>query len=63
VLEAMLTAAESWAREVALHRLRLYVHEDNRRARAAYRRLGLVDTGGILPYPPDPSRVEQELAK
>lgn len=63
VLEAMLTAVESWAREAALQRLRLYVHEDNPRARAAYRRLGFVDTGAPLPYPPDPSRVEQELAK
>ena len=31
--------------------LRLEVHEDNPRARAAYRRLGFVETGGRRPYP------------
>ena len=31
--------------------LRLEVHEDNRRARAAYARLGFAETGGRRPYP------------
>ena len=31
--------------------LRLEVHEDNPRARAAYARLGFVETGGRRPYP------------
>ena len=52
-----------WARERA-STLRLEVHEDNTRARAAYERLGFVDTGLRKPYPLDPSGDEllMELA-
>jgi len=63
-LDRLLDAVENWARTLeGVTRLRLEVHEDNARARAAYTRRGFVETGGTAPYAPDPSRVELELAR
>jgi ribosomal protein S18 acetylase RimI-like enzyme len=51
-----------WAREEAgVHRLHLYVHEDNVRARAFYRRYGFVETGATMPYDLDPAKLEIEM--
>lgn len=63
VLDELLDQAERWALSVGLNRLRLLVHEDNARARAAYERLGFAPTGGAFPYPLDETRVESELDK
>nr|MYU48324.1 GNAT family N-acetyltransferase [Streptomyces sp. SID7803] len=44
-----------------LERVRLYVHENNPRAAAFYRRFGFVPTGGeSVPMPGDPSARELE---
>ena len=47
-----------WGREQGMRMLRLEVHEQNARARAAYERLGFVDTGGRAPYPLPPGGQE-----
>jgi ribosomal protein S18 acetylase RimI-like enzyme len=41
----------------------LEVHEDNARARAAYRRLGFAETGATRPYPLPPGGAELEMAR
>ena len=59
----MLDAVVEWARgEAGLSRLHLYVHEDNRRAHAMYRRYGFTDTGATMPYDLDPTEAEIEMA-
>ena len=64
VLDQLLGAVTAWARTLdGGTRLRLEVHEDNARARAAYARRGFVETGGTAPYPPDPSRSELEMVR
>jgi ribosomal protein S18 acetylase RimI-like enzyme len=51
-----------WARdEAGVDRVHLYVHEDNVRARAFYRRYGFVETGGSMPYELDPTKLEIEM--
>jgi len=62
VLDLLLDAVEQWARGLAgVTRLRLEVHEDNARARAAYARRGFVENGAWEPYPHDPTRQELEM--
>ena len=64
VLDLLLDAVTAWARTLdGVGRLRLEVHEDNARARAAYLRRGFVETGGTAPFPHDPSRLELEMAR
>ena len=59
----MLDGVADWARgEAGLDRLHLYVHEDNSRARAFYRRYGFTETGGTMPYDLAPGQVEIEMA-
>ena len=54
----LLDGVIAWARgEAGLNRLHLYVHEDNARAHAFYRRYGFTETGGALPVPPRPDEV------
>ena len=62
LLTRLLDDVTAWARERECAELVLEVHEDNGPARAAYARLGFVDTGRRRPYPLDPSRDELELA-
>jgi ribosomal protein S18 acetylase RimI-like enzyme len=62
VTDALLDAVESWARE-DYATLRLEVHEDNARARAAYEKRGFVPTGHRRPYVLDPTREELEMIK
>jgi RimJ/RimL family protein N-acetyltransferase len=45
-----------------LARVRLFVHEQNPRAQAAYRRIGFAPTGVVIPMQGDPSAKELELA-
>lgn len=61
--ERMVGEVRRWAAESAgVGRLHLFVHEDNDRARAFYRRLGFSETGATMPYELDPSRREIEMA-
>ncbi len=63
-LDLLLDAVREWARGLAgVTRLRLEVHEDNARARAAYAKRGFVETGGTAPYAPDPTRQELEMVR
>lgn len=61
--EALFAAALEWAwslEEPALERVRLFVHEDNARAGAFYRRFGFAASGRVVPMPGDPSAKELE---
>ncbi|WP_329196248.1 GNAT family N-acetyltransferase [Streptomyces sp. NBC_01435] len=63
--EALFQAGMDWAWSLAeprIERVRLYVHEDNARAAAFYRRIGFVATGRTVPMPGDPSAREIEYA-
>ncbi|MEV7087900.1 GNAT family N-acetyltransferase [Streptomyces sp. NPDC093085] len=65
VVGALFAAALDWAwalEEPRLARVRLYVHDGNPRARAAYRKLGFVPTGQSVPVEGDPGARELELA-
>ncbi len=63
VLDRLLEAAEDWARDLDGVRVRLEVHEDNARARAAYVRRGFVETGAWEPYPLDTSKRDPEMVR
>ena len=54
LLEQLVEALAAHARAQGGTVLRLQVHEGNPRARAAYRRLGFVETGERAPYPLGP---------
>lgn len=61
--ERLFAAALEWAwglEEPVLARVRLFVHEENARAGAFYRRFGFVPSGKIVPMPTDPSAKELE---
>ncbi|MGY5048073.1 GNAT family N-acetyltransferase [Streptomyces sp. 900105755] len=45
LLKALFDAGVAWAREQGAQRVRLLVHEDNPRARGAYRKAGFVPSG------------------
>lgn len=62
LLERLVEQVSGWAAEQGAPALHLEVHQDNARARAAYRRLGFVETGGRRPYPLDPTAEEHEMA-
>ncbi|SHM98356.1 Protein N-acetyltransferase, RimJ/RimL family [Cryptosporangium aurantiacum] len=60
---AVTRAAVNWAlAEVAPDRIRLFVLDVNDRAKAFYRRVGFIQTGNTMRYPPDPSYLELEMA-
>ncbi|MBC3841409.1 GNAT family N-acetyltransferase [Streptacidiphilus sp. 4-A2] len=53
----------SWSlTEPRIERVRLYVHEDNARAEALYRKAGFRRTGVTIPFPTDTTQIENELA-
>ncbi|MFI5758933.1 GNAT family N-acetyltransferase [Streptomyces sp. NPDC051569] len=61
----LIATALDWAwslEEPRLERVRLYVHEENPRAHAAYRRSGFVPTGRTAPFEQDSLVKELELA-
>ncbi|MGW4380423.1 GNAT family N-acetyltransferase [Kitasatospora sp. NPDC004531] len=61
---ALFDAAIAWAHaldEPAISRVRLYVHQDNERAEAFYRKLGFVRSGHSAPVPGEESAIENEL--
>nr|WSX51091.1 GNAT family N-acetyltransferase [Streptomyces sp. NBC_00974] len=63
LVEALFEAALEWSwslEEPALERVRLFVHEDNPRAAAFYRRFGFTESGNVVPMPNDPSAKELE---
>ncbi|MFE9783216.1 GNAT family N-acetyltransferase [Streptomyces sp. NPDC005775] len=63
--EELFRAGTEWAwslGEPLIERVRLYVHEDNPRAAALYRRIGFVPTGETVPMPGDPTAREVEYA-
>ncbi|MEU9622322.1 GNAT family N-acetyltransferase [Streptomyces sp. NPDC087228] len=63
--EELFRAGTDWAwslGEPRIERVRLYVHEDNARAAAFYRRIGFAPTGQSVPVPSDPSAREIEYA-
>ncbi|THA65024.1 GNAT family N-acetyltransferase [Streptomyces sp. A0642] len=63
--EELFRAGLDWAwslGEPLIERVRLYVHEDNPRAAAVYRRIGFVPTGESVPMPGDPTARELEYA-
>jgi len=64
VVDALFREAIDWSWSLTgppLERVRLYVHEDNARAAASYRRIGFVPTGGTLPMEGDPTALELEF--
>ncbi|MFE6775913.1 GNAT family N-acetyltransferase [Streptomyces sp. NPDC057702] len=48
--------------EPRVERVRLWVHEDNARARGFYAKLGFTETGNTMAYPNQPRETEYELA-
>lgn len=48
LIDRLADAVFDWGRERGFDRARLYVHADNHRARSAYRRLGLAETGNTF---------------
>ncbi|NXY99100.1 GNAT family N-acetyltransferase [Streptomyces sp. BR123] len=63
ITDALFEAALEWAwslEEPALERVRLFVHEDNARAGAFYRRFGFQPSGLVIPKPGDPHSKELE---
>ncbi len=62
VSQALVKAVMRWARDEAhAHQMRLFVTQANGRAEAFYRRLGFVQTGVTMAYPPDPTITEFEM--
>ncbi|MFF5938801.1 GNAT family N-acetyltransferase [Streptomyces sp. NPDC012508] len=63
VIDALFRAGVEWSwslPEPVVRRVRLYVHEDNARAAAFYRRFGFVATGDRVAVPGDDSAHEVE---
>ncbi|KDN80731.1 acetyltransferase [Kitasatospora cheerisanensis KCTC 2395] len=61
---ALFDAAIAFAHELdepRISRVRLYVHQDNERAEAFYRKIGFVRSGRSVPVPGDESSIEHEL--
>ena len=63
--ERLIRAGVEWSWELAdprVERVRLWVHQDNARAAALYRKAGFTRTGKSTPFPTDPMVLEHELA-
>ena len=63
LLAEMVERCADWARQGGAPELVLEVHEANARARAAYAKLGFVDTGRTTPYPLEPGGLELEMVR
>lgn len=62
VIDALFRAGVEWSWSLAepVERVRLYVHEENARAAAFYRRFGFVATGDRVPVPGNDTAMEIE---
>ncbi|WP_326698908.1 GNAT family N-acetyltransferase [Streptomyces sp. NBC_01754] len=63
VVDALFREAVDWSWSLTgppVERVRLYVHQDNARAAAAYRRIGFVPSGVSIPMQGDPAARELE---
>ena len=60
LLDRLLEPVTGWAKERGCRVERLWVHEDNGRARQAYATRGFAETGQSMAYPLDPT--QRELA-
>ncbi|MCJ1680738.1 GNAT family N-acetyltransferase [Streptomyces sp. APSN-46.1] len=63
LIDRLFAAALDWAwslEEPALERVRLFVHEDNARAGAVYRRFGFKPSGQVVAMPGDPAAKDLE---
>ncbi len=61
LIEALFEAAVAWAWEQKAERVRLYVHEKNARAQAAYRKIGFVPSGDVVSFSKDEAETEWEF--
>ncbi|MDG4858441.1 GNAT family N-acetyltransferase [Streptomyces sp. T-3] len=62
LIERLFRAAVDWSFSLdGLERVRLYVHEENARAEAAYRKIGFERSGRVVPFKDDPSVSELEM--
>ncbi|MEV5171848.1 GNAT family N-acetyltransferase [Streptomyces flaveolus] len=61
LIEALFEAGVAWAWERGAERVRLFVHEDNARAQAAYRRMGFVPSGLVVSFSKDDAQKELEF--
>ncbi|MEU0743994.1 GNAT family N-acetyltransferase [Streptomyces sp. NPDC006134] len=61
LVEELFDAGVAWAWGRGAERVRLFVHEDNGRARSCYRKLGFVPSGVTLPMQGAPGENELEL--
>jgi GNAT superfamily N-acetyltransferase len=61
LIGALLDAALEWSWGLGLGRVRLFVHERNSRAEAAYRKVGFVASGATVPVPGGSGERELEL--
>lgn len=62
IAQRLLRSAADWTwQNTKAERIRLWVHADNARAEAFYRRLGYVRTGDTMPFPPAPEELEYEM--
>lgn len=61
LIEALFEAGVAWAWERGAERVRLFVHEDNARAQAAYRKIGFAPSGLVVSFSKDEAEKELEF--
>ncbi|GHD99837.1 GNAT family N-acetyltransferase [Streptomyces alanosinicus] len=61
LIKALFDVGVVWARERGAQRVRLLVHEDNERARGAYRKAGFMPSGVVVPFFKDEAQNELEF--
>ncbi|WP_079249200.1 GNAT family N-acetyltransferase [Streptomyces sp. IMTB 2501] len=61
LIKALFDAGVAWARERGAERVRLLVHEENSRAQGAYRKVGFVPSGVVVPFFKDRAETELEF--
>ncbi|WP_245769654.1 GNAT family N-acetyltransferase [Streptomyces indicus] len=62
LIQGLFAAAAEWSWSVeGVERARLFVHQDNHRAQAAYKKIGFERSGGVVPLEADPSKLEYEM--
>ncbi|EST28113.1 GNAT family N-acetyltransferase [Streptomyces roseochromogenus] len=61
LIKTLFDAGVAWARERGAERVRLLVHEQNARAQGAYRKVGFVPSGVVVPFFKDQAETEWEF--